>query len=277
MKKIASAAFALTCAWIATPALAGIADDLNEIRRNGCDGKPGVAQPLRPDKALDVVAREWSKGGRLRDALARSDYRATSSASMQIEGSSDRQAILDTLVENYCATLIGAAFTEIGVYQQRNAVWVVVAKPFVAPAIKDAAQVSRKVLALVNEARSQARKCGRSSFNAVPPLKLSAQLNQAALIHSQDMLRNNLFQHAGSDGSKVADRVTRVGYPWRTVGENVATGAETPEAVVQGWLNSPGHCANMMSLGFTEMGVAFAVDPKTEAGIYWTQVFATPR
>src|SRR5690606_24977833 len=176
-----------------------------------------------------------------------------------------------------CATIIDATFTEIGVYRQRDAVWVVVAKPFVTPTIKDSAQVSRKVLALVNEARGKARKCGRSSFAAVPPLKLSALLNQAALIHSQDMLKNNLFQHVGSDGSKVADRVTRVGYKWRTVGENVATGAETPEAVVQGWLNSPGHCANMMSIGFTEMGVAFAVDRRSEAGIYWTQVFATPR
>ena len=48
-------------------------------------------------------------------------------------------------------------------------------------------------------------------------------------------------------------------------------------AVVQGWLNSPGHCANMMSPGFTEMGVAFVVDRKSEAGIYWTQVLATPQ
>lgn len=276
MKKIASVAFAL-CAWIATPALADIADDLNEIRRKGCDRKPGVSRPLRPDKELDVVAREWSKGGRLRDALARSDYRATNSASMQISGSSDREAILNTLVDNYCATIVDAAFTEIGVYQQRDAVWVVVAKPFLAPAIKDSAQVSREVLTLVNNARSQPRKCGRSNFNAVPPLKLSALLNQAALVHSQDMLKHSLFQHVGSDGSKVADRVSRVGYQWRTVGENVATGAETAEAVVQGWLNSPGHCANIMSPGFTEMGVAFAADRKSEAGIYWTQVFALPR
>lgn len=224
-----------------------------------------------------MVAREWSKGGRLHDALARSDYRATNSASMQIAGSSDRATILETLVDNYCATIIDAAFTEIGVYQQRNAVWVVVAKPFVAPAIKDSARVSSRVLTLINAARSQPRKCGRSSFNAAPPLQLSAVLNQAALIHSQDMLEHNLFQHVGSDGSKVADRVSRVGYKWRTVGENVATGAETAEAVVQGWLNSPGHCANIMSPGFTEMGVAFAVDRKSKAGIYWTQVFATPR
>lgn len=277
MKRIASAVFALTCAWIAVPALAGIADDLNEIRRKGCDGKPGVSRPLRPDRALDGVAREWSKGGRLRDALSRSNYRATNSASMQIVGAPNREAILDALMENYCATIVDASFTVVGVYQRRNAAWVVVAKPFAPPAIKESARVGQRVLALVNEARAQARKCGRSNFDAVPPLTLSAVLSQAALIHSQDMLRNNLFQHVGSDGSKVADRVTRVGYQWRTVGENIAVGAETPEAVMQGWLNSPGHCANLMSPGFTEMGVAFSVDPRSEAGIYWTQVLATPR
>lgn len=277
MKKLASAAFALCCAWIALPAMAGIADDLNDVRRKGCGKKPGVAQPLRSNRELDGVAREWSKGGRLRDALARSDYRATNSASMQVEGSSDPEAIINVLQANYCETITDATFKEIGVYQQRDAVWIVVAAPFVTPAVKDAAQVSQKVLTLVNAARAKARKCGRTQFDAAPPLALSAGLNRAALIHSQDMANKNFFEHIGSDGSKVGERATRVGYTWRTAGENIAIGAETPEAVVQGWLNSPGHCANLMSPAFTEMGIAFVVDRKSEAGIYWTQVFATPR
>lgn len=277
MKKLASVAFALVCAWIAVPALAGIDDDLNDIRRKGCDKRPGVSQPLRPNKELNVVAREWSKGGRLRDALGRSDYRATNSASMHVEGPADRKALLNALRDNYCDTITDAAFKEIGVYQQRDAVWVVVAVPFAAPAVRDSAQVSQKVLSLVNAARSKDRKCGRSAFSAVPPVGLSAGLNRAALIHSQDMANKNFFEHVGSDGSKVGDRVTRVGYKWRTAGENIAIGAETPEAVVQGWIDSPGHCANIMSPGFTEMGIAFVVNRKSEAGIYWTQVFATPR
>lgn len=277
MNTLASTAFALCCALIALPALAGIDVDLNEIRRKGCDKRPGVAQPLRANRELDVVAREWSKGGRLKDALARSDYRATYSASMQVEGTSDRNAILHVLQTNYCTTITDAAFKEIGVFQQRGAVWIVVAAPFAAPAAKDLAQVARKVVELVNEARDKARKWGRSEFKAVPPLTLSARLNQAALMHSQDMANRKFFEHVGSDGSKVGDRVTRVGYGWRTAGENIAIGAQTPEAVVQGWLASPGHCANLMSPGFTEMGIGYALDRKSEAGIYWTQVFATPR
>lgn len=277
MKKIASVAFALICASIAMPALAGIDDDLNEIRRKGCDKRPGVAQPLRSNRELDGVAREWSKGGRLRDALARSDYRATNSASMQVEGSSDAKAILNVMRANYCDTITDASFKEIGVYQQRDAVWVVVAAPFVTPAIKDSAKISQMALAVVNAARAKDRKCGRKEFPAVPPLALSAGLNHAALIHSQDMAKKDFFEHVGSDGSKVGERVTRVGYKWRAAGENIAIGPETAEAVVQGWLDSPGHCANLMSPAFTEMGIAYVVDRKSDAGIYWTQVFATPR
>ena len=264
----------LCCAWIAVPALAAIDDGLNDIRRNGCAKRAGVAQPLRSSRALDAVAREWSQGGRLRDAIARSDYRATQSASMQVEGSADQKAILDVLRANYCDTITDPAFKEIGVFQRRDAVWIVVAAPFATPAPKDAAQVSQKVLALVNAARGKDRKCGRSAFKAVAPVALSAMLNRAALIHSQDMAAKKFFEHAGS---KVADRVARIGYKWRTVGENIAVGAETPEAVVQGWLDSPGHCTNIMSPGFTEMGIAFVVDKKSDAGIYWTQVFAAPR
>ncbi len=259
------------------PALADIADDLNQVRRTGCSNRPGVSQPLRASKDLDAVAREWSKGGRLHDAIARSPYRATNSASMQVEGSSDRNEIVEVLKANYCDTITDATFKEIGVYQKRDAIWLVVAAPFVTPEVKDAANVSQKVLSLVNAARGKARKCGAKEFPAVPPLALSASLSRAALIHSQDMANKRFFEHRGSDGSTVGIRTARVGYQWRTVGENIAIGAQTPESVVQGWIDSPGHCVNIMTPGFTEMGIAFVVDRKSEAGIYWTQVFAAPR
>lgn len=259
------------------PALADITDDLNQFRRKGCGNQPGVSQPLRASKDLDVVAREWSKGGRLKDAMARGDYRFTNSASMQVAGSVDRQALLGILQANYCDTLTDAALKEVGIYQKRDGIWIVLATPFTAPGVKDTAQVSKEVLSLVNAARSKARKCGRTQFAAAPPLTMSAVLSRAALIHSQDMVNKNFFEHRGSDGSMVGERAMRVGYKWRTVGENIANGAETAEAVVEMWVKSPGHCANIMAPGFTEMGLAFAVDRKSDAGIYWTQVFAAPR
>jgi uncharacterized protein YkwD len=276
MRKLASASFALCCALFAMPALASIADGLNQIRRNGCDNKAGVKEPLRSNRELDQVAREWSKGGRLRDAISRTDYRGTNSASMRVEGSADEKVILQMLKANYCDSIVDPAFKEIGVFQRGSGIWVVVATPFVTPSPRDANEVSEKALALVNAARSKARKCGRTDFPAAPPLKLSAMLNRAALIHSQDMSNKNFFEHEGSDGSKVADRVSRIGYRWRNVAENIAIGAQDAEAVVKGWVASPGHCANLMSAQYTEMGLAYVVNRKSEAGIYWTQVFARP-
>lgn len=277
MRKLAGALLLLCGAWIGTPALADLSDDLNQIRRNGCSDRPGVSQPLRTSKGLDTVAREWSKGGRLRDAMDRTDYRATNSASMQVEGASDRKALLDVLKANYCDTITDATYKEIGVYQKRDGIWIVVAAPFVTPGVKDTAQISQRALSLVNAARAKARKCGATQFAAAPALTLSAMLSRAALVHSQDMAKKDFFEHKGSDGSTVGIRTARVGYVWRTVGENIAIGPQTAEVVVQGWIDSPGHCANIMSAAFTQMGIAFVVDRKSEAGIYWTQVFGTPR
>ncbi len=75
----------------------------------------------------------------------------------------------------------------------------------------------------------------------------------------------------GRDGSDPADRVTRAGYRWRSVGENIASGQTTAEQVVQEWLRSPTHCANLMSPSFVEMGLAYAVNVKSAGGIYWVQ------
>lgn len=96
-------------------------------------------------------------------------------------------------------------------------------------------------------------------------------------MHAADMARNSFMAHRGSDGSSPSERADRAGYDWRTVGENVAAGPDDAAAVVQGWLDSPEHCANIMEPSFTEMGVAFAVDQRSRFGIYWAQVFGRPR
>ena len=89
----------LSCTLVAAPAVADIADGLNDIRRRGCEGHPGVKQALRSSRGLDSVAREWSKGGRLKEALERTDYRGTHTASMRLEGSADEKMILGVLRE----------------------------------------------------------------------------------------------------------------------------------------------------------------------------------
>lgn len=264
-------------ALVSSAAVADLRDDINAVRARGCESRPAVQQSLRASRGLNEVAREWSRGGRLQDALARSTYRATNSSSMHIEGAADDRTLLRVLVDNYCESLVDPTFTEIGSYRRGKDIWLVVAAPFSAPAIKDAPTMQRDVLALVNQARARPRRCGSKSFPAAPPLTLSTMLSRAALSHAQDMAAHDHFEHTGSNGSTPAQRVTLAGYQWRNVAENIAAGATTADAVVDGWLDSPGHCANIMDAQYTEMGVGFAVNDKSRTGIYWAQEFGRPK
>lgn len=124
---------------------------------------------------------------------------------------------------------------------------------------------------LVNQNRRQGARCGGEYFPSAGPVSWNDELTAAAQIHSNDMNANSFFSHTGSDNSSLADRVRKIGYKYSTIGENIAMGeTQTEELVVEGWMNSPGHCRNIMQGRFTEMGVA-------RSGIYWTQVFGRPR
>ncbi len=262
------------CPLVAT---ADIADDLNAVRARGCEGRSGLKTPLRKSQALDEVAREWSRGGRLRDAIKRSDYRMITSSSMYVQGAKEESALVRALIDNYCEVIVDATFTDIGVHRGPDETWVVVALPFTPPNPGNAIDIGMHALQLVNAARTRARKCGSTAFSAAPPLKLDPLLQRAALMHAKDMAEHSRFEHIGSDGSKPAERATRAGYRWRNVGENIAAGAPDVETVVKGWLDSPGHCSNIMSPKFQEMGIAFVAEPKSKANIYWAQVFGTKR
>ena len=91
------------------------------------------------------------------------------------------------------------------------------------------------------------------------------------------MAQYNYFSHQGRDGSSAADRLTRAGYVWKAVGENIAAGPTTPETAVDDWLRSPQHCATLMAPQFREMGVAYSVNRASESGIYWVQLFGLRR
>jgi uncharacterized protein YkwD len=262
---------------VPTGALADIAQGINQVRAKGCENRPGVKTPFKQSKGLNEVAREWSRGGRLRDAIKRTDYRIVTSSSMHVQGTSDESAILRTLLENYCEIIVDETFTQIGTHRNQNETWVVVATPFSAPSPGAATEISARALQLVNAARARPRKCGKNSFAAVPPLKLDLLLHRAAMMHATDMAKHSHFEHIGTDGSRPADRATRAGYRWASVGENIAAGAPDVETVVQDWLDSPGHCSNIMSAKYQEMGIAYVSQPKSKAGIYWAQVFGTKK
>lgn len=135
----------------------------------------------------------------------------------------------------------------------------------------------QEMLDRVNEARSEARQCGDDTHEAVAPLAWSCQLAEAALRHSREMAEEEFFGHAGMDEQGVASRVSDAGYAWMAVGENIAAGQQDVDSVMDGWLESPGHCANIMNEDFTEMGSAAYEAPESPYSPFWTQVFAQPR
>jgi uncharacterized protein YkwD len=250
---------------------------VNRARITYCGLSRTFHRPLAESRALDEVARLIARGDSLEEAERRAGYRAASSLWIEIAGATDDAAVERMVSRRFCGQLAQPQLRSIGAYGGDGRLWLVFAQPLVMPAARDAAAVSRLVLTLTNEARAHGRTCGWHHFAPAPPLSLSMALTLAARAHSRDMAAHDLFSHAGSDGSSPGQRVTRAGYRWSMVGENIASGAGTPRQVVAGWLASPHHCANIMTAGFRQMGVAFAVNPASGEVIYWTEDFGTPR
>lgn len=118
-----------------------------------------------------------------------------------------------------------------------------------------------EVVALTNAERKAAG-CGA--------LHIDDRLHAAARAHSEDMARYDYFDHTGRDGSSPSDRAARAGYPGG-VGENIAVGYRTPQDVMQGWMGSDGHRANLLNCDYVAIGVGLAYDSGGRP--YWTQDF----
>ncbi|MFD7445044.1 sigma-70 family RNA polymerase sigma factor [Streptomyces sp. NPDC059909] len=122
---------------------------------------------------------------------------------------------------------------------------------------------AQQVLALVNAERSKAG-CG--------PVSSNEKLATAAGNHSADMAARDYFDHTNPDGEDPGDRITAAGYRWSTYGENIARGQQTPASVMDSWMNSPGHRANILNCSFKELGVGIH---DASGGPWWTQAFGT--
>ncbi|MFJ9928895.1 sigma-70 family RNA polymerase sigma factor [Streptomyces misionensis] len=120
-----------------------------------------------------------------------------------------------------------------------------------------------QVIALVNQERAKA---------GCSPLTEDPQLGRAAQAHSDDMAARHFFDHVNPDGADPGQRITAAGYRWSTYGENIAMGQQTPASVMNSWMNSPGHRANILNCSFRNIGVG--VHDGT-GGPWWTQDFGT--
>lgn len=132
------------------------------------------------------------------------------------------------------------------------------------------------MLALVNQARASSRVCGSTQYPAAGPLTWNMKLFAASERHSADMAYNNFFSHTGSDGSTFAQRITAAGYSYRAAAENIAAGQRSVADVVQGWIQSPGHCANIMNANLSELAVACVSSSGSQYGTYWTMELGRP-
>jgi uncharacterized protein YkwD/stress response protein SCP2 len=124
------------------------------------------------------------------------------------------------------------------------------------------AQTAAEVVALTNSERTRA---------GLRPLAVDALLTNAAQAHSADMVARAFYSHTSPDGSEPWHRAAAAGSTRRTIGENIACGQRSAAEVVQGWMDSPGHRANILKPDFTHIGVGFAGGGS--AGTYWTQLF----
>ncbi|MFF9769132.1 sigma-70 family RNA polymerase sigma factor [Streptomyces sp. NPDC014636] len=118
-----------------------------------------------------------------------------------------------------------------------------------------------QVVALVNKERAAAG-CG--------PVTEDTQLDNAAQGLSDDMAARGFFDHTDPDGNGPGERITAAGYRWSTYGENIARGQQTPQAVMDSWMNSPGHRANILNCSFKNIGVGVH---NGSGGPWWTQDF----
>jgi uncharacterized protein YkwD len=143
--------------------------------------------------------------------------------------------------------------------------WLALAAPTPAQETARAAQV----LELVNREREAA---------SLSALSWDGRLAAAAQRHAEDMAARGVLSHTGSDGSTLADRARRTGYGYRRVAENVAVGQESPQEVVSGWMDSPGHRRNILRPDIEELGFGYAEGrPAGDApGRYWVIVLGRP-
>lgn len=125
----------------------------------------------------------------------------------------------------------------------------------------DAAVLSyeKEVVRLVNEIRVQ---------NGLRELTYNWELGRVARYKSQDMKDNKYFSHTSPVYGTPFEMMKAFGITYRSAGENIARGQTTPQAVVNAWMNSSGHRANILNSSFTQIGVGYVAD-----GNYWTQMF----
>jgi uncharacterized protein YkwD len=245
------------------------------LRQGGCGGLLAPVPPLDRNALLDRAAAQWAGGRPPAAAAERSGYKAEATAGLHINGTDS--SMVGLLRRSECRTVMNQSWRDVGVYRRGKDTWLILASAYAAPSRSQAPVLAARALALVNDVRARGTRCGEHIFGPAPPVALSGTLAGVALGHATDMAEHNYFEHEDRAGRSPADRVRAVGYREILVGENIAYGPSSADEVVRGWLDSPGHCENIMDPRFEEMGVAYAPGRTKKRGLYWVQLLAAPK
>jgi uncharacterized protein YkwD len=214
--------------------------------------------------------------GDLQQALARASYPMSSVQAISLSGPRNAQSAMTALQESFCRVLLDPQFVDVGVRREGREWRIVLARSLLSARLADWQTEGLKLLEAINTARAQSRQCGAQSFAVTSPLAWNTTLASTSEAYSRVMANNNFFDHKDREGRTPGDRAELAGYLGAQIGENIAAGQDSVRKVVEGWLASPGHCANVMNPLFRELGAGYAIDPKSDAGIYWTAMFGTP-
>lgn len=239
------------------------------------------APPVSLDARLTAAAGAHAAGMAARGTLGSELADGTSLYQRVVAGGYAYLAIGEHLVSGprspadfveYCLrgeqsgrTVRSRAYTHVGVAHTADArsgdiYWTALwASPFSPQGL---AEWGAAVLRLTNAERTAA---------GLRPLSPDPLLTVAAQGHSADMVARAFYAHTSPEGGEPWDRASAAGSTHRAIGENIACGQRTPAEVVDGWMNSPGHRANILKPSFTHLGVGFACGGS--AGTYWTQLF----
>jgi uncharacterized protein YkwD len=270
------------CAWILSAGLAmtssAQADALlavQVLREGGCGGLMPAAASLHHSVVLDRAAEQWARGLALSAAAQRGGYPANVTAGLRAAGSDSD--MIRMLRQSSCRTVSSRDLQDIGVYQRGPDSWLVLSSRHTLPDRSQAPALAARALELINKARASGTRCGQRPFAPTSPLTLSTTLANVAFGHAADMAEHDYFEHQDLTGRSPAQRLRAVGYEEKLVGENIAYGPKSIDEVVQGWLDSPDHCENIMDPRFAEMGIAYAPGEASRRGLYWVQLLAAPR
>lgn len=132
------------------------------------------------------------------------------------------------------------------------------------------------MLQAINQVRTKSHVCGGKTYPPAPPLKWNSQLQNAAQAHADYMAKTQSISHYEADGSDFWTRDKRHGYTGLQGAENIASGQMSLSAAMDGWLNSAGHCRNLMNPIFIEVGMGYTIDQDTQYKAYWVQNFGAP-